>query len=96
MGTVAQHGDHDALGNFTRYLKGAVGRGAGGEAYEKAVEVIEAIAKERGLDLVLLKQTGDLSSQMLLQEVTSNILVRSVVYSRANIDITDEVKNRMQ
>lgn len=66
------------------------------EAYEKAVEVIEAIAKERGLDMVLLKQTGDLSSQMLLQEVTSNILVRSVVFSRGNIDITDDVKNRMQ
>ena len=66
------------------------------EAYQKAVETIEAIAKQRGLDVVLLQQTGKLSDQMALQEITSNILVRSVVFARDGIDITDEVKERMQ
>lgn len=66
------------------------------QAYKKAMKVIEAIAKERGLDLVMLRQTGELSSKMVLQEITSNILVRSVVFARDAIDITEDVKDRMQ
>ena len=65
------------------------------EAYEKALEVIERFAKDRGLDLVLLKQDGKLKG-MDLAEVGSNILVRTVVYHDESMDITEDIKELMK
>ncbi len=65
------------------------------EAYEKTLLVIRDLAKEKNLDVVMLKQSGKLEG-FNLGEVGSNILVRTVVYIKDEIDITDEVMERMK
>ena len=65
------------------------------EVYEKAVTAINAYAQERGLDMVFIKQDGTLR-RMSMEEVSSNILVRGVIWSRRELDITEEIKARMK
>lgn len=61
------------------------------ESYQKAVEVIERIARQRNLDLVLMKKTGRVDG-MMMNQVSSSIVVRTVIFAKDALDITDQVK----
>lgn len=65
------------------------------EIYQKAVIAITEYAQEKNIDMVFLKQGGDLK-RLSMEEVSSNILVRAVIYSHPDLDITDEIKRRMK
>lgn len=65
------------------------------EVYEKAVTAIETYAQEKNLDMVFLKQEGSLR-RLSMEEVSSNILVRGVIWSHKDLDITEEIKARMK
>lgn len=65
------------------------------EVYEKAVAAISEYAAEKALDIVFLKQGGSLR-RLSMEEVSSNILVRSVIWSHDKLDITDEIKARLK
>ncbi len=65
------------------------------EIYQKAVHVITEYAQEKNIDMVFLKQDGDLK-RLSMEEVSSNILVRAVIYSHPDLDITAEIERRMK
>ncbi len=65
------------------------------EIYQKAVHVITEYAQEKNIDMVFLKQGGDLK-RLSMEEVSSNILVRAVIYSHPDLDITAEIERRMK
>ncbi|MFT7617001.1 MAG: Skp family chaperone for outer membrane protein [Planctomycetota bacterium] len=65
------------------------------EIYEKAVQTIATYAQSKGLDMVFLKQDGGLK-RLSLEEVSSNILVRAVIYNHPDLDITEEIKKLMK
>ncbi|MCB9833331.1 MAG: OmpH family outer membrane protein [Planctomycetes bacterium] len=65
------------------------------EVYEKARQTIADYAREKGLQLVLLRQSGTLKG-LRMEDVSSNILVRSVIWNRDDLDITQEILDRMK
>jgi Skp family chaperone for outer membrane proteins len=64
------------------------------EVYEKSRQTISDYAQEKGLDLVFLRQGGQLKG-MRMEDVSSNILVRSVIWNRDDLDITQAILERM-
>ncbi|HGY91575.1 MAG TPA: OmpH family outer membrane protein [Planctomycetes bacterium] len=65
------------------------------EAFRKAQDVIDQLAKEKGLDLVMQMQTSDIKG-IAYEAVSSQLIVRSVLYARDQLDITDDVIARMK
>ena len=65
------------------------------EAYQKAVDVIERYANEKGVDLVMLRQS-DLAGGLSMAEVSSQIVVRGVLFGHSDLDITNDIKSRMK
>ncbi|MEZ6196488.1 MAG: OmpH family outer membrane protein [Planctomycetota bacterium] len=61
------------------------------ESYEKIVGIIERVAGDKGLDLVLMQQSGKVAGR-LMSQVSSSIVVRSVVFAKTGMDITEDVK----
>jgi Skp family chaperone for outer membrane proteins len=61
------------------------------ESYTKALEVIERVARQKNLDLVFMRKDGRVEGRMMNQ-VSSSIVVRAVVFAKDSLDITDEVK----
>lgn len=65
------------------------------EVYEKARQTISDYAQEKGLDLILLRQGGSLKSTRF-EDVSSNILIRTVIWNRPDLDITAAIFERMK
>ncbi|MEE9394673.1 MAG: OmpH family outer membrane protein [Planctomycetota bacterium] len=65
------------------------------ETFEKVRAIVEDIAKRRNIDMVLMKQTGKVLGKQM-SEVSSSIVVRTVLYAKGSIDITQDVKNAMK
>lgn len=64
------------------------------EVYEKARNEISDYAQENGLDMVFLRQGGKLTG-MSMEDVSSNILIRSVIWHKNDLDITQVILDRM-
>ena len=62
--------------------------------YRDMLAGIEALAKERGFDIVLYKETVDISSGST-QELLGKILQRKCLYAAPNLDITASVIERL-
>ncbi len=65
------------------------------EIYQKAVNKIEEYALSKNIDMVFLRQQGGLK-ELSMEEVSSNILVRSVIYAHDDLDITEEIKTLLK
>lgn len=65
------------------------------EIYKKALDVIEAYAKENGILAVHLRTKGELPTNSY-EEVSNAIIVRSLVWANEAIDITDKIAERMK
>jgi outer membrane protein len=62
------------------------------DLYNKVLDAIERLAKKDGYDLVLFKdQTESLRGQNP-QQITAMIQIRKVLYSKTELDITDQIK----
>lgn len=63
--------------------------------YKKVVDAIGSIAKSSGYDLVLFKDnTGDIKGENQ-QQLAAMIQVRKVLYSAPDLDITDQVTQKL-
>lgn len=63
--------------------------------YEKSLDVINAVARERGFDVVLQDKPMPEVIDQNVQGIRRVIQERQVVYHRNEIDITDEVIKRL-
>ena len=66
------------------------------EIYKKALGVIEAYAKENGILAVHLATKPTFDQAMRYEDVSSQIVVRALVYSSETIDITEAVQKLMK
>ena len=64
------------------------------EVYQDVMEAIEKVAKERGFQLVLFKESPNLVSRTY-DELLEQISRRKVLYSDPSLDITDDVLKRI-
>ncbi len=64
------------------------------KVYEDIRREVKAVAQEKGLKLVLLQASGDITGKTR-QDVVNNILIRPVFYFDASLDITAEVVARL-
>ena len=65
------------------------------EAFRKAEDVIKTYAKEKGLDMVHQIQRTDIKG-VAYESVSSQLIVRSVLYATDGLDVTDEIIARMR
>ena len=64
------------------------------DMYNQALDAVEAVAKEQGADIVLLKEPRNIKSDTeteLLQQISQ----RKVLYATGSIDLTDVVLKRL-
>ena len=64
------------------------------EVYQDVLDAIEKVAKERGYQLVLFKESPNLVSRTY-DELLEQISRRKVLYSDPSLDITDDVLKRI-
>ncbi len=64
------------------------------EVYQDVMDAIEKVAKERGYQLVLFKESPNLVSRTY-DELLEQISRRKVLYSDPSLDITDDVLKRL-
>lgn len=63
--------------------------------YRKIIDGVEAIAKQRGYDMVLLKDRMPNLRGANQQQIAALIQVRKLLYSSPSLDITDQVKQKL-
>jgi len=63
------------------------------EMYEEILAMVAAVAKERGYDLVLYRESEPLSAEG--QEIVRQIQSRKVLYASEKIDLTETVLGRL-
>lgn len=64
------------------------------DMYTDVLAAVEKVAKARGYDVVLFKESPDLQSQNL-EELLQQMARRKVLYSEPSLDITEEVLLRL-
>jgi Skp family chaperone for outer membrane proteins len=64
------------------------------EVYQDVLDAVEKVAKERGYQLVLFKESANLTSRTY-DELLEQIARRKVLYSDPSLEITDDVLKRL-
>jgi Skp family chaperone for outer membrane proteins len=64
------------------------------DVYQDVLDAVEKVAKERGYQLVLFKESPNLTSRNY-DELLEQMARRKVLYSDASLDITDDVLKRL-
>lgn len=61
------------------------------DTYKKVLEAVEAVAKRRGMEIVLSYYPPPPSAERTLTSFQRDIFLRTVVYSAKNVDLTTDV-----
>lgn len=64
------------------------------DLYKEILAMVKTIAREKGLDLVLFKEGEDTKARNL-NEMLQTMSTRKVLYSSANVEITEEILTRL-
>jgi Skp family chaperone for outer membrane proteins len=64
------------------------------EVYQDVLDAVDKVAKERGYQLVLFKESANLTSRTY-DELLEQIARRKVLYSDSSLEITDDVLKRL-